>query len=154
MFVSQTFSVFRLTLGISKSANFNYTAILWLQKVQMDAKVGHQEGSRQGRGERGRFRLFRTKLENHLPINSPINSMSNFLYFLCRGANWSFVGDGSTTSSNNKTVSSALRFFGQRPLTNAITSRWTTSHWWLSSTLANKLSYYHYRHYFVRFSAN
>ena len=49
--VSQTFSVFRLTPGISKSANFNYTAILWLQKVQMDAKVGHQEG-RQGREER------------------------------------------------------------------------------------------------------
>ena len=50
-FVSQTFSVFRLTLGISKSANFNYIAGLWLQKVQMDAKVGHQEG-RQGREER------------------------------------------------------------------------------------------------------
>ena len=50
--VSQTFSVFRLTPGISKSANFNYTAVLWLQKVQMDAKEARGWADRDA--ERGR----------------------------------------------------------------------------------------------------
>lgn len=49
--VSQTFSVFSLTPGISKSANFNYTAGLWLQKVQMDVQRG-KTGTQQ-RGEDG-----------------------------------------------------------------------------------------------------
>ena len=36
--VSQTFSKFRLTPGILKSANFNNAAVLWLQKVKIAPK--------------------------------------------------------------------------------------------------------------------
>ena len=98
--VSQSFSVFSLTSGISKSANFNYTAVLWLQKVQMDAK----RAGRRGREERT-VSTFWNKACESLAHKFSNKFNVKFFVFPLPGGKLELLLDGSTTSSNNKTVS-------------------------------------------------